>query len=122
MRQCTTKPNAGTFPMNMYEKELPIGERELPWKIACVAGVQRGGRGEVECEREAPAYKGEGEGKLNANDRASLAFNFPSPSPLYAGHAGYLENGYQDSECDSGSDEESRKGASLVTLISTEMR
>ena len=27
VRQCTTKHNAGTFPLNMYEKELPIGER-----------------------------------------------------------------------------------------------
>ena len=27
VRQCTTKHNAGTLPLNMYEKELPIGER-----------------------------------------------------------------------------------------------
>ena len=27
IRQCTTKHNAGTLPLNMYEKELPIGER-----------------------------------------------------------------------------------------------
>ena len=39
--------------------------------IACVAGVQRGGRGEVECERERDRY-----------------FNFPPPSPLYVSHAG----------------------------------
>ena len=49
-----------------------------------------------------PAYKGEGGGKLNASakrdrraltsaqrSRFALAFNFPPPSPLYAGHAGY---------------------------------
>ena len=28
VRQCTTKHDAGTLPLNMYEKELPIGERE----------------------------------------------------------------------------------------------
>ena len=27
VRQCITKHNAGTLPLNMYEKELPIGER-----------------------------------------------------------------------------------------------
>ena len=27
VRQCTTKHNAGTLPLNMYEKEIPIGER-----------------------------------------------------------------------------------------------
>lgn len=27
VRQCTTKHDAGTLPLNMYEKELPIGER-----------------------------------------------------------------------------------------------
>lgn len=27
VRQCTTKHNAGTLPLNMYDKELPIGER-----------------------------------------------------------------------------------------------
>lgn len=27
VRQCTTKHTAGTLPLNMYEKELPIGER-----------------------------------------------------------------------------------------------
>ena len=26
VRQCTTKHNAGTLPLNIYEKELPIGE------------------------------------------------------------------------------------------------
>ena len=49
-----------------------------------MAGVQRGGRGEVECEREARS--------LGARSRFALAFNFPPPSPpspLYAGHAGY---------------------------------
>ena len=54
------------------------------FSIACVAGVQRGGRGEVECEREARslgaqwAYKGEGGGKLNASakrDRWALVGN-----------------------------------------------
>ncbi|XP_078361460.1 uncharacterized protein LOC144645790 [Oculina patagonica] len=27
VRQCTTKHNAGTLPLNMYQKELPIGEK-----------------------------------------------------------------------------------------------
>lgn len=27
VRQCTTKHNAGSLPLNMYGKELPIGER-----------------------------------------------------------------------------------------------
>ena len=27
VRQCTIKHNAGTLPLNMYDKELPIGER-----------------------------------------------------------------------------------------------
>ena len=27
VRQCTTKHSAGTLPLNMYQKELPIGER-----------------------------------------------------------------------------------------------
>ena len=48
-------------------------------EIACVACVQRGGRWGVECERE-------------ARSRFALAFNFPPPSPLYSGHAGYHGN------------------------------
>ena len=28
VRQCTAKHNAGTLPLNMYEKELPVGDRE----------------------------------------------------------------------------------------------
>ena len=31
----------------------PFGQRQDKRIVACVAGVQRGGRGEVECEREA---------------------------------------------------------------------
>ena len=46
-----------------------------------MAGVQRGGRGEVECEREARS--------LGARDRASRSHSTSPPSPLYAGHAGY---------------------------------
>ena len=42
--------------------------------LACVAGIQRGGRGEVECEREA----------------RSLGSQLPPPSPLYAGHLDYV--------------------------------
>ena len=26
-RQCTTNQNAGTLPLNMYDKELPTGQR-----------------------------------------------------------------------------------------------
>ena len=61
--------------------------------IACVAGVQRGGGREVECEREARslAYKGEGGEKLNATTIALRArIQLPPPSPLYAGHAVYI--------------------------------
>ena len=60
--------------------------------LACVAGVQRGGRGEVECEREARslgARRAPNERATSAQrSRFTLAFNFPPPSPLYAGHAG----------------------------------
>lgn len=28
VRQCTTKHNVGTHPQNVYEKELPIKEKE----------------------------------------------------------------------------------------------
>ena len=56
-----------------------------------MAGVQRGGRGEVECEREARSL---GARSLPSAQRSrfALAFNFPPPSPLYAGHAGYFQN------------------------------
>ena len=61
-------------------------------KVACVAGVQRGGRGEVECEREARrelnASAKRDESATKARSLGALAFNFPPPSPLYAGHAG----------------------------------
>ena len=57
MRQCTNKHNAGTLPLNMYGKELPIGERVT------------------------------------------------------------LENGYQGSEYDSGSDKESRDSAEGASLV-----
>ena len=56
-------------------------ERRL---VACVAGVQREGRGEVECEREARSLGA----YFALSLRFALAFNFPPPSPLYAGHAG----------------------------------
>ena len=45
--------------------------------VACVAGLQRGGRGKVECKHEARRER----------EARSLG-NFPPPSPLYAGHAG----------------------------------
>ena len=87
--------------------------------IACVAGVQRGGRGEVECEREARSLGARMERPTSAqrvpNDRASrsrrassLAFNFPPPSPLYAGHAGY--NGENESSKNSSSKTNIPKG------------
>ena len=50
--------------------------------LACVAGVQRGGRGEVECEREA----------RRENERPTIALRariqLPPSLPFYAGHAG----------------------------------
>ena len=61
VRQCTTKHNAGTLPLNMYEKELPIGERVT------------------------------------------------------------LENSYQDSEYDSGSDEESSDSAEGASLVDVDL-
>ena len=49
--------------------------------LACVAGVKRGGRGEVEAKRD--------ESLRESNDRASRSHSTsPPPSPLYAGHAG----------------------------------
>ena len=51
-------------------------------KVVCVAGVQRGARGEVELEREARLLG-------SRRDRASRSKSTsPPPSPLYAGHAG----------------------------------
>ena len=60
----------------------------VSWRLACVAGVQRGGRGEVECEREARSL----DARLDAwfptsaqrsrfalSSRFALAFNFPLP-------------------------------------------
>ena len=72
--------------------------------IACVAGVQRGGRGKVECERSATRARSAIVGvsfptrpqqsRFVLLSRFTLAFNFPPPSPLYACHAGYLHNNF----------------------------
>ena len=48
--------------------------------LACVAGVQRGGRGEVECEREARSLGTRGQrSRFVLLSRFALAFNFPLP-------------------------------------------
>ena len=61
--------------------------------LACVAGVQRGGRGEVEFEREARSLRAPNDRAFVAlssrSRRASRSHSTSPPSPLYAGHAGY---------------------------------
>ena len=80
--------------------------------LACVAGVQRGGRGKLNAsakrdrwalvgnERPTSALRALVELPTSAqrsrfalSSRFALAFNFPPPSPLYAGHASYRNNG-----------------------------
>ena len=65
VRQCTTKHNAGTLPLNMYEKELPIGER-----VTFENGDQDSeyDSGSDEEERESAKKQGEDSLDLNAID------------------------------------------------------
>ena len=69
------------YPHPPYGRHFFVLSSRTLSELACVAGVQRGGRGGVECEREA---------RSSQRSRFALAFNFPPPSPLYAGHAGYV--------------------------------
>ena len=67
-------------------------ETQIRVRVACVAGVQRGGKGELECERfnnSLPFVR-----RPRQRSRFALAFNFPPPSPLYVGHAGYVRGTY----------------------------
>ena len=57
--------------------------------VACVAGVQMGGRGKVVFEREARSLKQLRPCRRSQRSPFALEINFSPPSPLYAGHAGY---------------------------------
>ena len=63
VRQCTTKHNAGTLPLYMYEKELPIGER-VTFENRDQDSEYDSGSGEE--ERESAENQGEDSLDLNA--------------------------------------------------------
>ena len=63
VRQCTTKHNAGTLPLNTYEKALPIGER-ITFENASRDSEYDSGSDEE--ERESAEDQGEDSLDLNA--------------------------------------------------------
>ena len=70
VRQCTTKHNAGTLPLNMYEKELRIGER-----VTFENGDQDSEYDSGSDEEERESAENQGEDSLDLN-----AINFLSRS------------------------------------------
>ena len=70
VRQCTTKHDAGTLPLNMYEKELPIGER-----VTFENGDQDSEYDSGSDEEERESAENQGEDSLDLN-----AINFLSRS------------------------------------------
>ena len=62
VRQCTTKHNAGTLPLNMCEKELPIGERE-----AFENAIQDSEYDSGSDEEESESAEDQGEDSLDLN-------------------------------------------------------
>ena len=83
VRQCTTKHNAGTLPLNMYEKELPIGER-----VTFENGDQDSeyDSGSDEEERESAENQGEDSLDLNAINFLSRSIRTRSSSVISLSH------------------------------------
>ena len=72
VKQCTTKLNAGTLNLNMYEKELPIGER-----VTFEDGDQESEYDSGSDEELRDSTEDQGEASLDLN---SNAINFLSRS------------------------------------------
>ena len=83
VRQCTTKHNAGTLPLNMYERELPIGDTVT---LENATRDSKYDSGSDEEERESVEDQGEDFLDLNAINFLPRSVRTRSGRVIYLSH------------------------------------